>query len=274
MMLVAPRLKNKCHENMIHFANGTYVLHEGFSSKKMIVPYRIPVKYDEEAKRPERFIQFMNELFYPEDQACVLEYLSYCLIPSTRGQACLIITSRGGEGKSRLGVLMQNILQSNATPGKVSNLEASKFALASLEHKLLMIDDELDLCAMRATEQLKMLITNSTFMEIEQKNQPARPARLYARILAFSNGNLQTLHDRSVGFWRRQICIEAKEKDPNRVDDPYLDEKLKAEIPGIMLLLIEHPERLHKNNFKFTISERTKKNMMDNIEEQDSTLDF
>ena len=57
-----------------------------------------------------------------------------------------------------------------------------------------------------------------------------------ARLLAFSNGDLQALFDRSDGFYRRQLVLTTKEKPAGRVDDPDLAEKMKAEVEGILLL--------------------------------------
>ena len=49
------------------------------------------------------------------------------------------------------------------------------------------------------------------------------------RFLAFGNGTLSALYDRSIGFFRRQIILTTKDREPNRIDDPYLSEKLIAE---------------------------------------------
>ena len=48
---------------------------------------------------------------------------------------------------------------------------------------------------------------------------------LYVRFLCFGNGSLSALHDRSYGFYRRQIILTVKDVPPDRVDDPYLIEK-------------------------------------------------
>ena len=52
---------------------------------------------------------------------------------------------------------------------------------------------------------------------------------MFARLLAFSNGDLQALYDRSDGFYRRQLVLTTKEKPVDRADDPDLAEKMKAE---------------------------------------------
>ena len=77
-----------------------------------------------------------------------------------------------------------------------------------------------------------------------------------ARLLAFSNGDLQALFDRSDGFYRRQLVLTTKEKPVDRVDDPDLAEKMKMEIEGIFLWAFAGLQRLVTNNFKFTESQR------------------
>ena len=73
---------------------------------------------------------------------------------------------------------------------------------------------------------------------------------MFARLLAFSNGDLQALYDRSDGFYRRQLVLTTKEKQVDRADDPDLAEKMKAEAEGIFLWAFEGLQRLVANNFK------------------------
>ena len=78
--------------------------------------------------------------------------------------------------------------------------------------------------------------------------------------MAFSNGDLQALYDRSDGFYRRQLVLTTKEKPVDRADDPDLAEKMKAEAEGIFLWAFEGLQRLVANNFKFTESDRIREN--------------
>ena len=73
---------------------------------------------------------------------------------------------------------------------------------------------------------------------------------MFARLMAFSNGDLQALYDRSDGFYRRQLVLTTKEKPVDRADDPDLAEKMKAEAEGIFLWAFEGLQRLVANNFK------------------------
>ena len=58
---------------------------------------------------------------------------------------------------------------------------------------------------------------------------------MYVRFMAFSNGDLEALYDKSEGFFRRQLILQTRRKPPGRVDDPYLSDKLKQEVEGIFL---------------------------------------
>ena len=83
---------------------------------------------------------------------------------------------------------------------------------------------------------------------------------IFDMLLAFSNGDLQALYDRSDGFYRRQLILTTKDKPLSRVDDPDIAEKMAAEVEGILLWAFEGLQRLVKNGFQFTESDRAKRN--------------
>ena len=71
---------------------------------------------------------------------------------------------------------------------------------------------------------------------------------------------MQALYDRSDGFYRRQLILTTKDKPLSRVDDPDIAEKMAAEVEGILLWAFEGLQRLVKNGFQFTESDRAKRN--------------
>ena len=149
------------------------------------------------------------------------EYLGYCLIPTNRGQVMMLLKGNGGEGKSRIGVVMQKLLGSNLKNGSIAKVERSPFARADLEHELLMVDDDMKLEALKSTHYLKSLITAEMPMDLERKGEQSYQGKMYVRFLAFSNGDLESLYDHSDGFYRRQLILSVKKKPPNREDDPF-----------------------------------------------------
>ena len=97
---------------------------------------------------------------------------------------------------------------------------------------------------------------------------------MYVRFIGFGNGVLQALHDRSVGFFRRQIILTTKDKDPNRKDDPYIAEKMAAEAEGIFLWALEGLRRLIANDFQFTLSQSALDNLNDAVSDGNNIIDF
>lgn len=100
----------------IHVANGTCFLDGTFTEEKEYCGNRLLVSYRADAPAPEYWLRFLSELLEPEDIPALQEYLGYCLIPSTKGQKMLMLIGKGGEGKSRIGVVMSAIFGLNIHP--------------------------------------------------------------------------------------------------------------------------------------------------------------
>ena len=259
----------------IHLKNGIYHLADGtFQESRLFCRNRLPVAYNPKAAKPERWLAFLNELLEPEDIPTLQEYLGYCLIPTNRRQVMMLLKGNGGEGKSRIGVVVQKLLGSNLKNGSIAKVERSPFARADLEHELLMVDDDMKLEALKSTHYLKSLITAEMPMDLERKGEQSYQGKMYVRFLAFSNGDLESLYDHSDGFYRRQLILSVKKKPPNREDDPFLADKLCGEIEGIFLWCLEGLRRLQSNNFRFTESSQTKANREDARREADNVLLF
>lgn len=245
----------------IHLANGTLLLDGTFiEGRPQIVRNRLPVAYRPDAQSPVLWLRFLNELLYPEDIPTLQEFLGYCLIPSNKGQRMMIIKGSGGEGKSQIGAMLGSIFGTNMKDGSIGKISEDRFARADLEHILLCVDDDMQMDALRKTNYVKSIVTAQGKMDLERKRTQSYQGWMVARLLAFSNGDLQALYDRSDGFYRRQLVLATKGKPAGRVDDPDLAEKLKAEAEGIFLWAFAGLRRLVANNFKFTESDRIKEN--------------
>lgn len=258
----------------IHVANGTYFLDGTFTEDKTYCNNRMKVKYNPNAPQPQRWLHFLSDLLVPEDIPTLQEYLGYCLIPSTKGQKMLMLIGKGGEGKSRIGIVLRALLGSNMNTGSIAKVETSPFARADLEHELVMLDDDMKLEALPQTNNIKAIITAELPMDLEKKGQQSYQGDLYVRFIGLGNGVLQSLYDRSVGFFRRQIILSTKEKDPNRKDDPYIAEKMCAEAEGIFLWALEGLHRLIDNDYKFTVSQSAQDNMDAAVSDGNNIIEF
>ena len=245
----------------IHLANGTLFLDGSFTEGKPdIVRCRLPVAYNPDAPTPTRWLAFLDGLLYPEDIPTLQEYIGYCLIPSNKGQRMMVIKGNGGEGKSQIGVVLSRLFGCNMKDGSIGKISENRFARADLEHTLLCVDDDMRMEALRQTNYVKSIVTAQGQMDLERKGKQSYQGWMYARLLAFSNGDLQALYDRSDGFYRRQLILTTKDKPQSRVDDPDIAEKMAAEVKGILLWAFEGLQRLVKNGFQFTESDRAKRN--------------
>ena len=262
-------------QDRVHLANGTLYLDGTFTEgKPEIVRSRLPIKYNPEAPRPEHWLLFLSELLEPEDILTLQEYLGYCLIPSTKGQRMMVIKGKGGEGKSQIGSVMTAVFGSNMKDGSIGKISENRFARADLEHILVCVDDDMKMEALKQTNYVKSIVTAQGKMDLERKGKQSYQGWMFCRLLAFSNGDLQALYDRSNGFYRRQLILTTMEKPADRIDDPDIAERMKAEAEGIFLWMFEGLQRLAANRFQFIESERTRANREYVKRDSNNMIDF
>lgn len=262
-------------QDRVHLANGTLYLDGTFTEgKPEIVRSRLPIKYNPDAPRPEHWLLFLSELLEPEDILTLQEYLGYCLIPSTKGQRMMVIKGKGGEGKSQIGSVMTAVFGSNMKDGSIGKISENRFARADLEHILVCVDDDMKMEALKQTNYVKSIVTAQGKMDLERKGKQSYQGWMFCRLLAFSNGDLQALYDRSNGFYRRQLILTTMEKPADRIDDPDIAERMKAEAEGIFLWMFEGLQRLAANRFQFIESERTRANREYVKRDSNNMIDF
>ena len=255
--------------------NGTLLLNGTFTEgRPAIVRSRLPVVYNPDAPAPVIWLNFLNGLLHAEDIPTLQEFIGYCLIPSNKGQRMMVIKGNGGEGKSQIGAVLSAIFGTNMKDGSIGKISENRFARADLEHILLCVDDDMRMEALRQTNYVKSIVTAQGKMDLERKGKQSYQGWMFARLLAFSNGDLQALYDRSDGFYRRQLVLTTKEKPVDRADDPDLAEKMKAEAEGIFLWAFEGLQRLVANNFKFTESDRIRENREAVKRDNNNIFDF
>ena len=262
-------------QDCIHLQNGVYHLPDGtFQESRLFCQNRLPVKYNPKAPAPDRWLTFLHELLDDADIPTLQEYLGYCLIPSTKGQKMMLIVGKGGEGKSRIGLVLKRLMGDAASNGSVQKVENNRFARADLERRLLMIDDDMDMNALPKTNYIKTIVTAEAKLDLERKGVQSYQRDIYARFLCFGNGALTSLYDHSDGFFRRQLILTTKDKPTDRMDDPFLVEKMCAELEGILLWCLEGLHRLVQNDFRFTVSERAAANVDTIKRSSNNVIDF
>ena len=258
----------------IHVANGTYFMDGSFTADKSYCNNRLTVAYNPNAPAPKKWLQFLSELLQPEDIPTLQEFLGYCLLPTTKGQKMLMLIGKGGEGKSRIGLVMRSLLGDSMNTTSIQKVESNRFSRADLENKLLMVDDDMDMSALPKTNYIKSIVTSECKMDMERKGVQSYQSQLYVRFLCFGNGALTSLYDHSDGFFRRQLILTTKDKPADRTDDPFLVEKICAELEGILLWCLEGLHRLVQNDFRFTVSPKAAANVDTIKRSSNNVIDF
>lgn len=263
----------------IHLNNGKLDLHGNFYPQKEFCTNRLNITYDPEiwnrpAYYPEKFLTFLLELLTPEDVTTLQEYLGYLLIPSTKGQKMMFIIGQGGEGKSRIAIVLREIFVESMITGNFQRIENDRFFRYNLKDKLLMVDDDMQMSALPSTGYIKNLVTAEIPIDVEAKGKQSEQSLLYTRLLCFGNGSPKALYDKSKGFSRRMIILTTLNPPENRVVDPHIADKFIAEKDKIFCWMYDGLRRLITNNYRFTISEKARLNVKETMQDSCNIPEF
>ena len=56
------------------------------------------------------------------------EFLGYCLLPTTKGQKMIMLIGKGGEGKSRIGLVMRSLMGDSMNTTSIQKVESNRFS--------------------------------------------------------------------------------------------------------------------------------------------------
>lgn len=258
--------------------NGKLALDGTFYPQKEFCTNRLNIDYDPDIWNgiyyPELFLKFLYELLSPDDVTTLQEYLGYLLIPSTKGQKMMFIIGQGGEGKSRIAVVLREIFGDSMITGNFQRIENDRFFRYNLKDKLLMVDDDMQMSALPSTGYIKNLVTAEIPTDVEAKGKQSEQSLLYTRLLCFGNGSPKALYDKSKGFSRRMIILTTLAPPDNRVVDPNIADKFIAEKDKIFCWMFDGLRRLIANNYRFTISDRARLNVKETMQDSYNIMDF
>lgn len=270
---LTPTEEIKVNPYHIHLANGTINMESGkpfFKEEMEFSPYRLPVEYDPNARAPMSFLKWIQDLLEEEDIPAFQEMLGYFLLPTTKGQKAFFLIGEGGTGKSILSDVLVTLLGEAFTPIQLWKLEGNegRFALPALENQLVAYDDDMASSKMTDTSTFKQIVTAKTPLLFERKGKDSYKHQPYARLVGSGNFSLGSLHDKTEGYYRRLLVFGVRSKPANRVDDPFLGDKIRQEAEGILIWALDGLERLLQNGYRFSESQKTKE-LLDQIRHDD-----
>lgn len=210
---------------------------------------QLPWSYAEiqEAKPPVYFTQLMNEQIQDAEQRKnVYKFFAYCMTTDTRFQLILIFIGKGGTGKSTLLELLQNILgKNNYSTLSMQDMDptnnASRFRTITLLHKMANICADISSRSITDTSVLKRL-SGEDIIPVEDKGKSVINMRSYAKLVFSANTQPVQLDEPSDAWYRR---FEVVQMNNHRKNDETFRQKLNAEIPSIIKVLLEYGKELY-----------------------------
>ena len=249
--------------NMINMKNGLYDI---ISNK--LTPHtpdylsmnQIPVAYDPLA-RPMIFGKFLMGILYSSEIRTLVELMAYTFYRDNPFEIITILLGDGSNGKSVVfGILTALHGAENVSNVSLKSIMERPFALYDLVGKSCNLDAELSSGKIEDTAILKK-ITGRQLVRVEQKNQKAFDARIYAKIWLSAN-KIPYSSDQSDAWFRRNIIVtfpikfdvkEDRERGVRKLD-PYLIDKLttREELSSIFNVLMNVLRNILKYKEIFT----------------------
>lgn len=201
---------------------------------------KMDVTYNPAATAPV-FLKAINDMFhFDHDREArvrfILEWFGYCLIPNISQHKFLWLVGSGGNGKSLLLNTLAALLGKDNVSYAMLERMGRPSVRAELQGKLCNISHEMSSDATIADGYLKAIVAGD-WVEAERKFQPSFSYQPFVRIVAATN-SLPYLKDTTDGFFRRAIILELTRKFTGDEMDKHLQQKILAELDGILVLAV------------------------------------
>jgi P4 family phage/plasmid primase-like protien len=271
---------NAYPSHWINFKNGMLDVREKRMKKhnpKYLALNQIPHNYNPDAvpEQPENttIMKFLSTSIPDrEDQMMLFEYVGYCMTRDTGFQKFLMITGKGGTGKSQIISLIQHIVgEENCSPLSIQDL-GQRFYPSELYGKLLNACPDIKGGTLDDVSNLKKA-TGEDILMYERKNKNPSSFRSYAKLLFSANEIPLNLDEKSNAFYRRLLILGMNREINDEEKDRELLLKLKRETEYIIYLACVSLSKLYSEG-KFTESDNSKKFVQELYRAADSVKAF
>lgn len=214
----------------------------------------LPVEYIEGASHPV-LDKFLSEVVNPEDLQRLQELGGYLLIPGYPIKKSFLAIGPTDSGKTTFLLTLKEVLGLNnvsaATLQQLSQVD-QRFVASKLFKKLANVAPDMPSSSLGDVSAFKAIVGRD-IVSIEFKYKQSFDAQLRSKLL-FSANTLPYAKDDDEAFFNRwDIAVFHK---PPEIDTA-LQDKLKAEISGILNWMIEGAKRIVENGMKFSHSTPT-----------------
>lgn len=213
------------------------------------VPNGADWRYDPDATEPERWHQFLAELFGDKaDEITLLqEWFGYVLSGDRWAQKALLIVGPKRAGKGTIGHVLKYLLGKSMVSSPTINGIGDRFGLEDSINKRLLLVSDAKLSSKKDTmaviAEFLRIIGNDPVM-VDRKNKQAVTIEPGVRVMILSN-EMPQFTDTSDAISSRFLILQLGQSFFDREDHQLLD-KLTDELPGIALWAMEGYRRLRE----------------------------
>lgn len=206
----------------------------------------LPFDYDPLAAEPNRWLQFLQEV-WPDDSesiALLQEWFGYVLSGRTNLHKMLTLLGPRRSGKSTIAHILHSLVGADNQTAVRSADIVSQFGMAGLIGRTLATfdDDRITGSGKKFVDILKNIIGEGK-VSIPRKYQDDWRGSLLVRFMYIAN-ELSAMPDSSGAIIERMLVLETRnrfEENPDR----ELREKLEAELSGIFIWALDGLDRLN-----------------------------
>lgn len=221
---------------------------------------RLPLQYNPEAKCP-NVEKFLQEVLYPDAIDLILEFIGYCLLPTTKFEKELLLVGTAANGKSTFLKLLEKFLgETNVTHIPLQEIAENRFKRACLRGKLANIFADLSPREVEDSSYLKTLVSGDK-IDGELKFKDPFSFRPFAK-LVFSANELPPSRDKTPAWYRRLLITEFPNTFPEDARDTGLIEKIttEEELSGLLNMVLPALRRLLERG-RFEVPESAARQM-------------
>jgi putative DNA primase/helicase len=211
------------------------------------------VEWDPNAPSPDHWLAFLDQLWPddPQSHALLQEWFGLCLVPDTSYQKALLIVGPKRSGKGTIAKIMNALhgAQNSVAWPSMTDL-ADDFGMQSLLDKTVAITPDLRVSGRMDVQQAIerfLQITGEDWVQVNRKGTSHIQAQIPVRFMLLSNLPPR-LPDAGAAFASRVIALRLEQSFFGH-EDLHLADRLKKELPGILLWAIEGWHRLKKRGY-------------------------
>lgn len=207
------------------------------------------VNYERAAPSPARWLTFLRQLWPKDDQsiAALQEWFGYLLTPDTRQQKIMLLVGPKRSGKGTIMRVLKALLGEDSIAAPTLASLGTNFGLWPLIGKIAAIIGDARLGGRSDISQIVerlLSISGQDALTIDRKHREPWTGYLSTRMTIVSN-ELPRFTDASDALPGRMVILELLRSFYGE-EDTELTDKLRAELPGILLWAIEGWNRLRQ----------------------------